>query len=226
MCSHSSTLHVLSEVFWVVLAEWFLLPSSWFVLLILHLEQHRIAERSLWLMFWTLFPLPLYFSYRLILRPRRTMMSRIVCVSLFGVWIFIVSHLFCNSDTSLYEDFSFCVWIIFAFCLVTMCSCEQEIIWPVFSKTYSCFQLLFLYYLGKVHVPQVQPWMHKTLCLHLEGMWCCFCCPVVLALLHCCGMCDGSKGHLAVALELEEPWCDNVNNWILNWKFLYHWALF
>lgn len=60
VCSHSSTLNVLSEVFWAVPAKRFLLPSSWYVALILHLEQHGIAETSLWPVFRTLSPPSLY----------------------------------------------------------------------------------------------------------------------------------------------------------------------
>lgn len=79
MCSHSSALNVLSEVFWVVPAEWFLLPSSWYVALILHLAQHRTAERSLWPVFWTLSPIPMYFSRSLSPRPWREGVSRVGC---------------------------------------------------------------------------------------------------------------------------------------------------
>lgn len=78
-------------------------------------------------MFWTLFPLPLYFSHRLGLRPRMAMVLELAVFlcsesksSLSPASSIILIHLCVKTSAS--------VWIIFAFGLVTIFPCEQEII--------------------------------------------------------------------------------------------------
>lgn len=119
-----------------------------------------------------MFSPPFIFLHRLSLRPRRAMCQELAVFlcseskpSLSPTSSIILIHLRVRTSAS--------VGIIFAFYLVTIFPCEQEILWPVFSKTYSRFQLLFLLYLDKACVLSAalntlsSPWGYVMLLLLL-----------------------------------------------------------